>query len=128
MLIFKVMFLKGFLSVVKVVHRIECSAWNSKLKWTLSFYRTYLRKNNGFFSVFLEKLYSILCTQFSNTKFKLFYDEYQILLMLRRNILRILCMSFDIFFHLLTVWQYGLWSFQTGGRKLERFLPKNQQT
>ena len=27
-----------------------------------------------------------------------------------------------------TVWQYGLWSFQTGGTKLERFLPKNQYT
>ena len=27
---------------------------------------------------------------------------------------------------LCTVWQYGLWSFQTGGTKLERFLPKNQ--
>ena len=26
------------------------------------------------------------------------------------------------------VWQYGLWSFQTGGTKLERFLPKNQLT
>ena len=25
-------------------------------------------------------------------------------------------------------WQYGLWSFQTGGTKLERFLPKNQHT
>ena len=25
-----------------------------------------------------------------------------------------------------TLWQYGLWSFQTGGTKLERFLPKNQ--
>ena len=24
------------------------------------------------------------------------------------------------------VWQYGLWSFQTRGTKLERFLPKNQ--
>ena len=24
------------------------------------------------------------------------------------------------------LWQYGLWSFQTGGKKLERFLPKNQ--
>ena len=24
------------------------------------------------------------------------------------------------------VWQYGLWSFQTGGTKLGRFLPKNQ--
>ena len=28
----------------------------------------------------------------------------------------------------LTLWQYGLWSFQTGGTKLERFLPKNQHT
>ena len=27
-----------------------------------------------------------------------------------------------------TVWQYGLWGFQMGGTKLERFLPKNQHT
>ena len=27
-----------------------------------------------------------------------------------------------------TVWQYGLWSFQTGGTKLERISPKNQHT
>ena len=26
------------------------------------------------------------------------------------------------------VWQYGLWSFQKGGTKLERFLHKNQHT
>ena len=26
------------------------------------------------------------------------------------------------------IWQYGLWSFQTGGTKLERFLPMNQHT
>ena len=26
------------------------------------------------------------------------------------------------------VWQYGLWSFQAGGTKLERFLHKNQHT
>ena len=26
------------------------------------------------------------------------------------------------------IWQYGLWSFQTGGTKLERFLPKNPHT
>ena len=26
------------------------------------------------------------------------------------------------------LWQYGLWSFQAGGAKLERFLPKNQHT
>ena len=26
------------------------------------------------------------------------------------------------------VWQYGLWSFQMGYTKLERFLPKNQHT
>jgi hypothetical protein len=28
----------------------------------------------------------------------------------------------------LPVWQYGLWSFQTGDTKLERLLPKNQLT
>ena len=27
-----------------------------------------------------------------------------------------------------TLWQYGLWSFQTGVTKLERFLSKNQHT
>ena len=26
------------------------------------------------------------------------------------------------------LWQYGSWSFQTGGTKLERFLPKKQGT
>ena len=26
------------------------------------------------------------------------------------------------------LWQYGLWSFQAGGTKLERFLAKNQNT
>ena len=26
------------------------------------------------------------------------------------------------------LWQYGLWSFQTGGTKLERISPKNQHT
>ena len=26
------------------------------------------------------------------------------------------------------IWQYGLWSFQTWGTKLEIFLPKNQHT
>ena len=25
-------------------------------------------------------------------------------------------------------WQYGLWSYKTGGTKLQRFLPKNQHT
>ena len=28
----------------------------------------------------------------------------------------------------LQLWQYGLWSFQMGGTKLERLLPKNQRT
>ena len=28
----------------------------------------------------------------------------------------------------LLLWQYGLWSFQTGDTKLERVLPKNQHT
>ena len=27
-----------------------------------------------------------------------------------------------------SLWQYGLWSFQTGDTKLERFLPRNQHT
>ena len=27
-----------------------------------------------------------------------------------------------------TLWQFGLWSFQAGGTKLERFVPKNQYT
>ena len=27
-----------------------------------------------------------------------------------------------------TLWQHGLWSFQTGYTKLERFLHKNQHT
>ena len=31
-------------------------------------------------------------------------------------------------FHLRELWQYGLWSFQKGDTKLERFLPKNQHT
>ena len=26
------------------------------------------------------------------------------------------------------LWQYGMWSFQTGGTKLEKNLPKNQHT
>ena len=26
------------------------------------------------------------------------------------------------------LWQYGLWSFQAGGTKLERFLPNNEHT
>ena len=29
---------------------------------------------------------------------------------------------------LFAVWQYELWSFQTGDTKLERFLPKNKHT
>ena len=30
--------------------------------------------------------------------------------------------------HMCKLWRYGLWSFQTGGKKLERLLPKNQHT
>ena len=29
---------------------------------------------------------------------------------------------------MLTIWQYGLCSFQAGGTKLENVLPKNQHT
>ena len=31
-------------------------------------------------------------------------------------------------FSISRLWQYGLWSFQAGGTKLERFLHKNQHT
>ena len=31
-------------------------------------------------------------------------------------------------YDLFCAWQYGLWSFQMGGTKLERFLPKSQHT
>ena len=29
---------------------------------------------------------------------------------------------------ILLLWQYGMWSFQAGGTKLEKALPKNQHT
>ena len=34
----------------------------------------------------------------------------------------------SMMFWVYTLWQYGLWSFQAGGTKLKRFLPKNQYT
>ena len=36
----------------------------------------------------------------------------------------------NLIFYSLTrsIWQYGLWGFQTGSTKLERFLPKDQHT
>ena len=36
--------------------------------------------------------------------------------------------SFQSYIFLCWLWQYGLWSFQAGGTKLERFLHKNQPT
>ena len=33
----------------------------------------------------------------------------------------------ELAFLVYRLWQYGLWSFQAGGTKLERFLPKNQR-
>jgi hypothetical protein len=35
--------------------------------------------------------------------------------------------SIDLVYYYI-LWQYGLWSFQTGGTKLEIFLPKNKHT
>jgi hypothetical protein len=35
--------------------------------------------------------------------------------------------KFNQYLYIRTLWQYGLWSFQAGGKKLEIFLPKNQQ-
>ena len=37
-------------------------------------------------------------------------------------------MNLDEGYFIYGLWQYGLWSFQAGGTKLERFLPKNQHT
>ena len=37
-------------------------------------------------------------------------------------------MIFLVISYVCTLWQYGLWSFQTEGTKLERLLPKNQHT
>ena len=34
----------------------------------------------------------------------------------------------SLFIHRSPLWQYGSWSFQMGGTKLERYLPKNQHT
>ena len=36
--------------------------------------------------------------------------------------------NYDSVIYLCILWQYGLWSFQAGGTKLERFLHKNQHT
>ena len=41
---------------------------------------------------------------------------------------RVQCKKMLHTWHILALWQYGLWSFQVGGTKLERFLPKNQHT
>ena len=68
------------------------------------------------FKVFTESYDQILSsTKFSITK------KYQCYLLYTKS----LC--FQYFFattwDVCTLWQYGLWSFQTGGTKLERFLP-----
>ena len=50
------------------------------------------------------------------------------------NLLLLMCVTNNlaqtgpICIALYKIWQYGLWSFQTGGTKLKRFLPKNQGT
>ena len=45
--------------------------------------------------------------------------------MWKEGILKRHCLAYQIV-EGCRVWQYGLWSFQTGGTKLERFLGKNQ--
>ena len=37
-------------------------------------------------------------------------------------------LQYVVMFRYVQLWQYGLSSFQVGGTKLERFLPKNQHT
>ena len=41
-------------------------------------------------------------------------------------ILKLCCLRGKLKSLCFTLWQYGLWSFQTGDTKLEIFLPKNQ--
>ena len=66
------------------------------------------------------------------TKIKIYKFEYATLKgpLLQDWVLRlVLCLRVYALPALLRpLWQYGLWSFQTGGTKLERFLPKNQHT
>ena len=40
----------------------------------------------------------------------------------------IIAVSYQPLLVAFVLWQYGLWNFQTGGIKSERFLPKNQHT
>jgi hypothetical protein len=42
--------------------------------------------------------------------------------------LKIVCHHFTFIYDTSSIWQYGLWSFQTEYTKLERFLHKNQHT
>ena len=39
-----------------------------------------------------------------------------------------LVIIFNFNFTICPIWQNGLWSFQAGGTKLKRILPKNQRT
>ena len=39
--------------------------------------------------------------------------------------LDLLCRQDELAYRYCSLWQYGLWSFQTGVTKLERFLPQN---
>ena len=57
---------------------------------------------------------------------KLFHIQYQLVQQLYNSI----CQNngYHYIMREAALWQYGLWSFQTGGTKLERFLPKNPHT
>ena len=47
---------------------------------------------------------------------------------IKTNVLMFSHINLIFYSHTRSIWQYGLWSFQTGATKLERFLPKNQHT
>ena len=55
-----------------------------------------------------------VCAQYYNFKFQIHIQNF--------------FPDFVLYVQVCTLWQYGLWSFQTGGTKLERFFPKNQHT
>ena len=79
---------------------------------------------------------SVLCQFFATTmeaktiSNQIFYCGLDIFAYAKVSIIVELCLSviFNIVLLGAAVWQYGLWSFQTGYVKLERFLPKNQHT
>ena len=79
------------------------------------------------------------CTKWSKTMFVIYVEKvllravfyqpiWKVPILKSKNLFVTSVVQNSIPWQLYTVWQYGLWSFQTGGTKLEWFLPKNQHT